>query len=94
MKSRTKQEKSKKVSFSFQAPHAKGVSIAGDFNRWDSMTHPMRKDKEGVWKIDLNLPPGTYQYRFIVDGEWQNDPVCTACMENPFGTLNCVKKVE
>jgi len=29
-----------------------------------------------------------------VDGEWQNDPNCTEYVENPFGTLNCVKRVE
>ncbi len=94
-KGKTKEEgKSKKASFSFQAPQAERVSIAGDFNGWDPATHPMKKDKEGVWKINVNLLPGTYHYRFFVDGEWQNDPTCTACVENPFGTLNCVKKVE
>jgi 1,4-alpha-glucan branching enzyme len=54
----------------------------------------MKRDKKGVWKASLNLAPGTYQYRFFVDGEWQSDPSCTDCVENPFGTLNCVKKVE
>jgi 1,4-alpha-glucan branching enzyme len=81
------------VGFSFRAPQAERVSIAGDFNGWDSTAHLMKKDKEGVWKIDIALPPGTYLYRFFVDGEWQNDPLCATFVQNPFGTLNCVVKV-
>jgi hypothetical protein len=54
----------------------------------------MKKDKKGVWKVSLNLSPGIYQYNFYVDGEWQNDPHCTEYVENPFGSLNCVKRVE
>jgi len=94
MKTTTKKEKAKKVDFSFSVPNAESVSIAGDFNDWDPMSHLMKKDKKGVWKISLNLDPGTYQYNFYVDGEWQNDPNCTEYVENPFGTLNCVKRVE
>jgi 1,4-alpha-glucan branching enzyme len=89
----TKVEKSKKVAFSLLAPRAEKVSVAGDFNDWNLKTHPLKKDKKGVWKISLDLLPGTYQYRFLVDGEWQSDPSCMDCIENPFGTLNCVKKV-
>lgn len=94
MKTTTKKEKAKKVDFSFSAPNAESVSIAGDFNNWNTISHPMKKDKKGVWKISLNLDPGTYQYNFYVDGDWQSDPNCTECVENPFGTLNCVRKVE
>ncbi|MEW6375498.1 MAG: isoamylase early set domain-containing protein [Thermodesulfobacteriota bacterium] len=94
MKSTPKKEKDKKVNFELFATQAKNVSISGDFNNWNTISHPMKKDKKGVWKISLHLPPGTYQYRFFVDGEWQTDPGCTNCIENPFGTLNCVKKVE
>lgn len=94
MKTANKKEKAKKVNFSLLAPQAESVSIAGDFNDWNPTSHPMKKDKKGVWKASLKLAPGTYQYRFFVDGEWQSDPSCTDCVENPFGTLNCVKKVE
>lgn len=94
MKTPAKKEKSKKVNFSLLAPQAESVSIAGDFNHWDVMSHSMKKDKKGVWKISLHLGPGVYQYNFYVDGEWQNDPHCTEHVENPFGTLNSVKRVE
>jgi 1,4-alpha-glucan branching enzyme len=89
----TKAGKAKKVDFSLLAPQAEKVSVVGDFNDWNLTKHPLKKDKKGAWKISLNLLPGTYQYRFFVDGEWQSDPNCTECVENPFGALNCVKKV-
>lgn len=94
MKTSTKKERTKKAIFSLIAPQAKNVSIAGDFNNWNTISHPMKKDKKGVWKISLNLLPGICQYRLFVDGEWQSDPSCTDCVENPFGTLNCLRKVE
>jgi 1,4-alpha-glucan branching enzyme len=86
--------KPKKVIFSVTAPQVSSVSGAGDFNNWNTISHPMKRDKKGVWKVSLNLAPGTYQYRFFVDGGWQSDPSCTDCVENLFGTLNCVRKVD
>ena len=90
----SKEKRPKKVTFSFLAPEAESAALAGDFNDWDPMRHPMKKDNKGVWKVSLNLAPGTYQYKFFVDGAWYNDPSCSECMANPFGTLNCVKMVE
>jgi len=90
----TKEKRPKKVAFSFLAPQAESVMLAGDFNDWDPTRHPMKKDKKGVWKVSLNLVPGAYQYRFFVDGAWYDDPGCSEFMANPFGTLNCVKRVK
>jgi 5'-AMP-activated protein kinase regulatory beta subunit len=90
----SKEKRPKRVAFSFFAPDAERAALAGDFNDWDPTRHPMKKDKKGAWKVSLNLAPGTYQYKFFVDGAWYNDPSCSECMANPFGTLNCVKKVE
>jgi 1,4-alpha-glucan branching enzyme len=93
MKTAMKKERTRRVNFSLLAPQAESLSVAGDFNNWNTISHPLKKDKKGVWKISLDLIPGIYQYRFFVDGEWQSDPNCDDCVENPFGTLNCVKKV-
>ena len=90
----SKEQKPKKVTFNFLAPEARNVALAGDFSDWDPTKHLMKKDKKGFWKVSLNLAPGTYQYKFFMDGVWYNDPSCTDCVENPFGTLNCVMKVE
>ena len=83
-----------KTEFNLSAPQAKSVFIVGDFNQWNLSSHPMKQDKNGIWKISLALGTGQYEYRFFVDGEWQNDPKCSSFIENLFGTVNCVKIVE
>ncbi len=86
--------KVRKTEFSLSAPHARIVSTAGDFNQWNPSSHPMKMDDEGIWRISLTLNPGQYEYRFFVDGEWQNDPNCGPFVENPFGTSNSLKIVK
>jgi len=87
-------KKAKKTEFSLLAPEVRTAFIAGSFNQWNSSSHPLTKDKQGVWKISFLLNPGEYEYRFFVDGKWQNDPNCLSLVENPFGTLNCLRMVE
>ena len=94
VKTNKKKPKLMKTDFSLSAPQARSVFIAGDFNQWNLSVHPLKQDKKGVWKISLPLDPGRYEYRFIVDGEWQNDPGCSSSVENSFGTSNCLKIVE
>ena len=89
-----KNKEIRKTEFSLLAPQAKSAFIAGDFNQWNLSSHPMKQSKKGIWKISLALNPGQYEYRFFVDGQWQNDPECSSLVENPFGTLNCVKIVD
>jgi 1,4-alpha-glucan branching enzyme len=84
----------KKVAFAFPSPEAKQVSLVGEFNHWDRDANPMKKDRKGVWKATVSLEPGRYEYRFFVDGAWENDPSCPGCVVNEFGSLNCVKIVD
>ena len=84
----------KAAQFEFLAPDACEVFIAGGFNNWDERANSMEKDKNGVWKITLSLMPGRYEYRFVADGKWENDPSCSGCVPNEFGSLNCVRIVE
>ena len=86
--------KAKKVTFSLDAPKAGRVHLAGDFNGWNTASHPLKKDKTGVWKISVNLLPGIYEYLFFVEGVWQGDPQATECVANPFGAHNCVRRVD
>ena len=51
----------------------------------------MRKNQLGVWEITVALPPGQHSYRFIVDGEWRDDPECKLRVPNPFGGQNMVR---
>jgi len=87
-------DKTKKVQFEFLAPNARKVYLAGDFNHWNSGANPMKKDKKGIWKTTVSLKPGRYEYRFLKDGNWENDPACCDCVPNEFGSQNCVRIVE
>ncbi|MFA5388398.1 MAG: isoamylase early set domain-containing protein [Candidatus Omnitrophota bacterium] len=80
----------KKVTFKINAPNAKDVRLAGDFNSWDASSTTLKKSKEGLWKRDLNLRSGRYEYKYLVDGEWQRDPLNNLFVVNNFGTENSV----
>ncbi|MFV9550926.1 glycogen-binding domain-containing protein [Algibacter sp. PT7-4] len=60
---------------------AKKVILAGSFNKWDEQLFKMNKTKNG-WELTLQMKPDIYQYRFIVDGHWMEDP------DNPYKTRN------
>lgn len=49
------------------------VYISGSFNDWSTTLNPMKPVDSG-WTVDLNLKPGKYTYKFIVDGNWISDP--------------------
>lgn len=55
----------KMVYFQFFAPEARSVRLAGDFNQWDPIL--MRRRQNGWWSIQIPLPLGLHQYRFLVD---------------------------
>ncbi|MEI7728841.1 MAG: isoamylase early set domain-containing protein [Verrucomicrobiota bacterium] len=80
-----------KAAFSLLAPAAKDVMVAGDFTGWELSPKTMKKNKSGEWKLVLSLAPGRYEYRFLVDGQWCDDPQCIERAPNPFGGDNCVR---
>ena len=86
----SKKKNQKKAIFTFTAPEAQRVQLAGDFNSWNPNAHPLKKTSHESWEIKLNLSPGQYEYKFLVDGEWQNDPNCSDFASNPFGGENSV----
>jgi 1,4-alpha-glucan branching enzyme len=84
----------KKVEFTFQAPEAMEVLLAGAFNSWDTQTLLMNKNKEGVWKTEINLAPGCYEYKFLADGVWVENISGVETAPNPYGTRNLVTWVK
>ena len=82
--------KRRRAIFSLEAPDANQVLLGGDFNQWNENAHPMKKDESGVWKKALMLEPGRYEYKFLVDGQWRNDPNNDQTCANCFGTHNNV----
>jgi 1,4-alpha-glucan branching enzyme len=83
-----------KVCLKYHAPDAKRVCVAGTFNDWQPDAAPMQPQADGFWTIELELPSGTYEYRFVVDGCcWCSDPKATDVVLNPFGDYNAVLRV-
>ena len=81
------------VRFAFKpARGGKKVELAGEFNNW--MPSTMRKQKDGRFVSNIKLPPGTYEYKFIVDGQWIVDPDNGARALSTVGTINSVAQVD
>ena len=85
--------KTKKVEFNLYLPDAERVFLAGDFNNWDFVSLPMKRDGDGIWETHIDLPPGRYEYRFWADGTWHDDPNAHEMVTNPFGNQNCIRIV-
>ncbi len=82
----------KEQTFRFTAPDARSVLLVGDFTRWQEQAIPLRKDKKGIWRASIELAPGKHAYRFLVDGEWRDDPECMQRVPNPFGGQDMVRQ--
>jgi len=88
------------IRFYYKAPAARQVNVAGEFNNWvgtsdgrldpniDPMSDP---DGDGIWEITLPLPPGRYQYKYLVDQvDWQEDPGNPETTDDGFGGKNSI----
>lgn len=82
------------VAFNFVHPEAKSVSLIGSFNKWSPKGYQMKprgEEKVWVWVIELNLPPGRYQYAYLVDGKVTTpDPKSPFSENDGFGNKNSV----
>jgi 1,4-alpha-glucan branching enzyme len=89
----TKTLPKQKVTFSVLAPEAQSVKLVGDFSDWELNPVELRRLKDGEWKTTLSLVEGTHEYRYLVDGQWRDDPNCQTRVPNTFGGENCVRVV-
>ncbi len=74
------------ILFQYEAPSARYVNLAGNFNTWcgtegtgrfDPTIDPMTdEDGDGIWTIVKDLKPGRYQYKYVIDHgiRWELDP--------------------
>ncbi|PIP68104.1 MAG: hypothetical protein CO035_02615 [Candidatus Omnitrophica bacterium CG_4_9_14_0_2_um_filter_42_8] len=85
-----KKSSTKKVTFKISAPDAKDVRLAGNFNSWDASSASLKKSRNGIWKRELALKSGRYEYKYLVDGQWQRDPLNNLFVANTFGSENSV----
>jgi len=71
------------------------VFIAGEFNGWNSsLNQLLDEDGDGTYQINLPIPPGLYQYKFVVDGRWIQDPENENKSPDGFGGFNSVINVK
>ena len=90
---RTNFPETRPVEFRFLNPSARSMTVAGTFNQWNLQSFRLTKDTQGNWRGSLNLKPGRYEYRFLADGKWVDDPNAKEFAVNQFGTRNLVLKV-
>jgi 1,4-alpha-glucan branching enzyme len=86
--------KTKIIDFKLVAPFAKSVMLAGTFNNWSDTSLKMNKDDKGVWRAKLKLKPGSYEYKFVIDGNWMTDPENMFTSVSSSGIVNSIVEVK
>jgi len=82
-----------KQTFSLRAPGASRAVLVGDFTYWEDQIINLQKQAEGFWEVAVGLEPGEYRYRFLVDGEWHEDPDFVVRVPDPFASPSAVVNV-
>ena len=76
------------VRFRMLAPDAEQVFVAGDFNGWSADATPLSRRSGGWWETTLELPPGSYQFIYLVDGTATTPPRAATSVDDGFGGEN------
>lgn len=83
------------MAFRLLAPAAAQVSLVGSFNQWNLEASPLRRiSSDGLWEVVVSLPPGRYQYMFVIDGKWVTPPHAPLYLRDGFGRQNGLLIVE
>ena len=84
----------RRVTFTVRADAGSSVSVAGSFNQWDATANLLTDPTgTGIFSTEISLLPGSYEYKFVINGTWCVDPECIDWVQNNLGTLNSVCKV-
>ncbi|MBN1825105.1 MAG: hypothetical protein JW958_02485 [Candidatus Eisenbacteria bacterium] len=83
------------VRFTFRSPGAARVNLAGEFNGWSADAMPMQRGDGGAWNLVVPLAPGTYRYKFVVNGtDWKEDPDNPTKVDDNYGGFNSLLVVK
>lgn len=93
MKKKKERDHLKSVEITCLAADAQEVLVGGTFNGWDPSQTPMRKSADGIWRVMLRVPPGSYEYKFVVDGKWLCEPGVDEFDLRLAGSPDCVPNV-
>jgi chromosome partitioning protein len=81
------------VVFVVEAPHAARVQLVGDFNEW-ALDGTEMEPAGRMWTKVVKLQPGRYRYRYVVDGQWQADPLNAIAEPCPYGGHNSIVQLD
>lgn len=81
------------VTLSIYLPKANSVGVMGAFNDWDAKRSPMTRGADGSWTITLRLPPGSYEYQFLTNGDTRMTHPTAPATDSEFGEANSVLTV-
>ncbi len=83
------------VEFTFAGSARSTVSVCGDFNSWGTTVNKMTQQADGTWTTTVKLAPGSYSYKFLVDGvTWKMDEGNPATADDGFGGKNSIVVVK
>ncbi|MCK9431031.1 MAG: AAA family ATPase [Candidatus Omnitrophica bacterium] len=82
------------ITLTVKAPEAKEVYLAGEFNNWKLDENSRMEQDNGSWSKRINLNSGKYRYRFVIDGNWSEDPNNPLKQVNPYGTMDSLLEVK
>lgn len=84
------------VTFSLPAEIAADlVSLCGEFNGWSTDAQQLQRNGDNAWEATLALEPGTYRYRYLLDGyRWENAWQADGYAPNPYGSDDSIVVVE
>jgi hypothetical protein len=74
-------------------PNARVVAVAGSFNDW-SQSQVLCGKAGDEWVCRIDLAPGKYRYKFIIDGDWILDPDNPDTEDDERGFTNSVVVVK
>ena len=69
------------------------VVLTGSFNNWNQSQLLFGREG-GDWVCRIDLDPGVYQYKFVVDGNWLLDPTNPDTAEDEAGNVNNVLEIK
>ncbi|MFH1755327.1 MAG: glycogen-binding domain-containing protein [Candidatus Latescibacterota bacterium] len=77
-----------RIRLRVHAPGAMRVAVSGSFNSWNPEAAPLRPAGDGWWEVYIELPPGRYEYTYVIDGVWQTPPEAQITVDDGFGGRN------
>jgi cyclomaltodextrinase / maltogenic alpha-amylase / neopullulanase len=80
------------LSFDPEGKVFQSVQVTGTLNDWNPSATNM-KFEDGLWKTELMLNPGRYEYLFVVDGKLISDPLNPETKKSPTGNQNSILNV-